>query len=90
MKKYYNEHDIKEILSMIEIDPYEAKIRFEKYMNNYPKDYTTYAQYSFLLIRIGLFEEHRKTEIKRKNKYYYLKKLNIRIWWNWFLCQKNI
>jgi len=59
MKKYYNIHEINQILSLIETDPYEAKIRFEEYLRKYTKDYTTYAQYSFLLIRIGLFEEAR-------------------------------
>jgi len=50
--KYFDEWEFKQIIPLIETNPYEAKIRFEDYLKKYPKDYTAYPFYISTLITI--------------------------------------
>lgn len=58
--KYFNRHEFKQALSIINSNPLESKIRFEQYLEKYPKDYCTYTHYAWVLITLGLFDEAEK------------------------------
>lgn len=48
------------ILSIVDTNPLEAKIRYEEYLKKYPKDYSAYSYYAAVLIMIGEFEAAEK------------------------------
>ena len=54
--KHFNENAFEYALNYIDKNPYEAKIRFEEYLEKYPNDYYARAYYVLLLERIGLFD----------------------------------
>jgi len=56
MKKYYNAYESEKAYLLSEINPLEAKIRYEQYMNKYPNDYLAISSYAHVLITLGDFE----------------------------------
>lgn len=58
--KYFDNWEFQQALSFLDTDPFEAKIKFEKYLQKYPKDYCTYAYYASVLITIGQYDEAEK------------------------------
>ena len=60
-KKYYDEWEFKKILTLMNVNPYESRFKFEKYLENYPKDYSAWNVYGYNLIMIGELEESKKT-----------------------------
>jgi len=58
--KYFNVAEFQYAIKLLEIDPYEAKERFENYLKKYPTDYYARAYYVILLTRICMFEEAEK------------------------------
>lgn len=50
--KYYDNWKFKQIIPLMETNPYKAKKNFEEYLKNYPKDYTVYIFYISTLITI--------------------------------------
>lgn len=59
-KNYYNILEFTKASSFLKKNPYEAKIRFEKYLAKYPKDYNGYAYYILSLISLELYEDAEK------------------------------
>ena len=53
MKNYFNSSDFEKAFQLICINPYEAKLKFEKYIDNYPKDYYTMCFYSNVLLTLN-------------------------------------
>ena len=53
MKNYFNSLDFEKAFQLICINPYEAKLKFEKYIDNYPKDYYTMCFYSNVLLTLN-------------------------------------
>ena len=45
VNKYFNEWEFQQALSFSKNNPLEAKLKYEKYLNKYPKDYSTYLYY---------------------------------------------
>ena len=58
--KYFNEKSFQYALDCVEKNPFEAKRRYEDYLDKYPKDYYARAYYIHLLERICLFELAKK------------------------------
>lgn len=56
MSKYFNENEFQYALDCVEKNPFEAKKRYDEYLDKYPQDYYARAYYILLLTRIGLFE----------------------------------
>ncbi len=52
-EKYYNVHEFNQAISLFDINPYEAKLRFEQYLEKYPKDYSAYVHYASILITLN-------------------------------------
>lgn len=55
--KNFNHSLFKEAISLIDKNPYEAVIRFENYIDEYPIDYAAYPFYISALIIIGKLKE---------------------------------
>ena len=51
--KYYNIWEFDQIVALIDTNPAEAKIRLQKYIEKYPKDYSAYSYYVYILIILG-------------------------------------
>ena len=60
LNRYFNESEFQYAIKLLETDPFEAKERFETYLNKYPTDYYARAYYVILLTRICLFDEAQK------------------------------
>ena len=60
MDRYFNESEFQYAIKLLETDPFEAKNRFDAYLNKYPTDYYARAYYVILLTRIYLFDEAEK------------------------------
>lgn len=58
--KYYNNWEFQQLLSLTKTNPFEAKIRYEQYLEKYPDDYPAYPYYIALLIRLQQLEEAQK------------------------------
>ena len=52
MKKYYNIHEFKQAVSIIQKNPFLAKDLFEKYLQKYPRDYCAYPSYIYTLVML--------------------------------------
>lgn len=50
--KYFSEWEFKQAFSFFKINPIESKIKFEEYLEKYPKDYLAYTCYSSVLIAL--------------------------------------
>lgn len=55
--KFYDEWRFNIILKKVESDPRQAKVLFENYFNDFPKDYSAYSFYASCLITLGLYDE---------------------------------
>jgi len=51
-EQYFNTFEFKNAISILETNPYEAKIRFEEYLKKHPKDYMARVYYTFVLLKI--------------------------------------
>lgn len=58
--KYFNKWEFQKALDFANTDPLMAKLKFEKYLEKYPKDYSAYAYYIHILIILGEFETAEK------------------------------
>ena len=58
--KYYNIWEFDQIVALIDTNPVEAKIGFEKYIEKYPRDYSAYSYYVYVLIILGYISEAEK------------------------------
>lgn len=56
-KKHFDNWEFNQILSLISNNPNEAKIKFENYLEEYPKDYSIYPFYISTLIALKEFKE---------------------------------
>lgn len=82
--KYFRETEFQYALDLFENNPFEAKERFEAYLEKYPNDYYARAYYVMLLAKLCLFDEaeeeyERIIEETRNNNFYSdssIKKLN--------------
>lgn len=68
---YFDKWRFNKILEKVDKDPYQAKILFENYLDEYPKDYSAYSFYASCLITLGLFEEAEKVIDNIENVYKY-------------------
>lgn len=59
-KIYFNIHEFNQAISLFETNPYEAKVRFEQYLEKYPKDYSAYNYYADVLITINAIDSAEK------------------------------
>ena len=55
--KYFDEWKLNRAASYINTNPLVAKLRFEQYLKDYPKDYLTQIYYAAVLITLGEFNE---------------------------------
>ena len=55
--KHYDKMAFNKILKLNSDDPFEAKKQFGIYLQEYPYDYTAYAFYASILIKIGKYED---------------------------------
>ena len=69
--KYFNDAEFQYAQNIIETNPFEAKTRFENYLNKFPNDYYARAYYVLLLIRIGKinYAVNQYNYISNKTKY---------------------
>lgn len=58
--KYFDKWECDHAAELIEKNPIEAKIRFENYLNKYPKDYVAYSYYASILISLQEFDKAKK------------------------------
>ena len=58
--KYFNIHEFKRAIDLIDIDPFLSITLLERYLEKYPKDYSAYAYYCSNLIILGKIEEAEK------------------------------
>lgn len=68
-KEFFNKWKFEQIFNLSKTNPYEAKIKYEEYFQEYPKDYTTYPYYSSILILLGEFNEAKKILDYVESKY---------------------
>ena len=66
---YFNRYEFMQAQSLFDTNPLESKLRFEKYLQKYPKDYCTYPYYITVLITLGEFDAAEKVLNFIKNKY---------------------
>ena len=59
-QKYFNTWEFNRILSLIDTNPEQAKIKFEDYLQKYPKDYSAYPYYASVLITMREFDNAEK------------------------------
>ena len=55
--KHFEEWEFKKIVALFKIDPYASKIKFEHYLQRYPKDYSVHSYYAYNLLVIGEYKE---------------------------------
>lgn len=55
--KYFDEWEEKQALSYITSNPLVSKLKFEEYLNKYPKDYSARIYYTTVLTILGEFDE---------------------------------
>lgn len=55
--QYFDNWEFKHLLSLVEVDPYEAIKQFEDYLKYYSKDYSAFTYYVYALIIVGRFDE---------------------------------
>lgn len=58
--QYYNSKEFYKIVRIMNINPTEAKIRFEEYIKSYPMDYSAYLYYAETYICLGEFSKAEK------------------------------
>ena len=58
--KYFDEWEFNQALSFIATNPLVAKLKFQRYLKKYPKDYSAYIYYTVPLITLGEFKEAEK------------------------------
>ena len=58
--KYFNKWEFSQALSIMETNPTEAKLKYEEYLEKYPKDYSAYLYYVTVLIVLGEFTDAEK------------------------------
>jgi len=56
-EQHFDCWEFRQIFSLVETNPYEAKRQMEEYLNNYPSDHSAYTYYAYILIFLGYFEE---------------------------------
>ena len=74
-KDYFNRHEYVKIINMIEYDVFAARDMVEKYIEQYPLDYSAYCVYANTLVETGRFKEAEEIlelaeyKSKRQKKY---------------------
>lgn len=58
--KYFDEWEFNQALSFIATNPLVAKLKFQRYLKRYPKDYSAYIYYTVPLITLGEFKKAEK------------------------------
>lgn len=67
--KYFDQWEFTNIHYLADINPLEAKLKFEEYLEKYPKDYSAYPYYASVLITLGEFRNAEKILNFVKTKY---------------------
>lgn len=57
MKKIFDNFKLEKYVDMIKYDPISAEYEFEKYIENYPYDYSAYPHYAHSLLVLGKTED---------------------------------
>lgn len=68
-EKYFDQWEFTNIHYLADTNPLESKLRFEEYLEKYPKDYSAYPYYASVLITLGEFKNAEKLLNYVKNKY---------------------
>ena len=50
---YFNALEFRKIIEVADVNPFLAKELYERYLDKYPKDYTSYSYYAGILITLG-------------------------------------
>lgn len=58
---YYDKWEFEKALDCMNTNPQEARLKFEKYLEKYPEDFSAYTYYSTTLCLLGEFDETEKT-----------------------------
>lgn len=64
--RFFNLWEFEQIIKDADIDPIFTLKKLEEYIKNYPNDYSTYAYYSNILIKLGKLDEAEKYLEKAK------------------------
>ena len=59
-KRYFNKWEFQQAFALSKKNPLEARLKYEEYLEKYPKDYTTFPYYSSILILLGELDEAEK------------------------------
>lgn len=59
-KNYFNKWEFEQAYTYVDVNPHEAKLRYEQYLEKYPKDYAAYVYYASNLTTLGEFDEAEK------------------------------
>ena len=58
--KYFDKYEFEKIINIAQTNPYEGKRRYEKYLEEYPNDYSALLFYAGLLITLRQLDEAEK------------------------------
>ena len=73
--KFFDKWEFDRALDIADLNPLESKLRFEEYLRKYPKDYSAYTYYIYVLIILGKFDEAERvlnfinTEYKKDSQF---------------------
>ena len=74
--KYFDTYEFMQAHNLSETDPLTSKVLFERYLEKYPDDYSTYPYYCSVLMVLGEFEAAEKILNFIKDKISHDKKFN--------------
>jgi hypothetical protein len=91
--RYFNKLEFQQVEALININPLEAKVRFEEYINKYPKDYSGYVRYAGVLIILEEMDEAEKvleyvSKIYTKDNAFLSNNLKIELFERNLICTK--
>lgn len=69
MNKYFDIFEFQRIIDLMDTDPYSSLLLYEKYLNQYPNDYSAYLLYCSNLIILGKLDEAEKVYNYFEQKY---------------------
>ena len=67
--KYFDIFEFKQIMNLMDIDPYASLSLYEQYLNKYPNDYSAYLLYCSNLIILGKLDDAERIYNYFENKY---------------------
>ena len=69
MNKYFDVFEFRQIMNLMDVDPYTSLVLYEQYLNKYPNDYSASLLYCSNLIILGKLEEAEKVYNYFEKKY---------------------